>query len=101
MGPINQFVGIVTGSEMTNMSCIIQGIPNMVVWQKQNNNSFPTEVTTNYMTLDDNRAVSTLSINNINDTSIAGMYQCVAFFGDQSVPSSFALLTVTGMCFFS
>ena len=97
---MNRFVGIVTGSEMTSMSCTTQGIPNMVVWEKQNNQSFPTEVATDYMTLS-NGAMSTLSITNIKSISIGGMYRCVAFFGGQSVPSSFASLNVTGMCFLS
>ena len=100
MHPMNRFVRIVTGSEMTSMSCITQGIPNMVIWKKQKNQSFPIEVTTDYMTLS-NGAISTLSITNIKNVSIGGMYRCVAFFGGQSVPSSFALLTVTGMCFLS
>ena len=101
MDPMDQFVGIVTGSEMTSISCTTQGIADMVVWERPDNESFPTEVSTTYTALNDNSAVSTLSITNINDISIGGMYRCVAPFGDQQVYSSFALLNVTGMwiCF--
>ena len=95
---MDQFVGIVTGLETTTLICATQGIPNLVRWEKQINASFPTEVMTNF-TLSSNQAESTLSIRNISNVSIGGMYRCVASFADQQVPSSFALLNVSGMYF--
>ena len=98
--PLDQSIGIVTGSEMTSLMCMTQGIADRVKWERQDNEPLPIAATTSYMSL-----TSTLSITNIDDTNVGGRYQCVAYFSGQIVPSSYALLNVTGtyilhnMCF--
>ena len=89
--PINQSVGIVTGSEMITLMCVTQGIADRVQWERQDNEPLPTGTTTSYMSL-----TSTLSITNINDANIGGRYRCIAYFSGQPVSSSYALLNVTG-----
>ena len=91
MNPVDQSVGILTGSEMTSLMCMTQGIANAVKWERQDNKTLPTEASTSYMSL-----ISTLSITNIDDTNVGGRYRCVANFSGQQVPSSYALLNVTG-----
>ena len=88
--PMDQSVRIVTGSEMTNLTCVTQGVADRVEWERQDK-PLPTGATTSYMSL-----TSTLSITNINDVNIGGRYRCVANFSGQPLPSSYASLNVTG-----
>ena len=90
--PMDQSVGIVTGSEMTSLMCVTQGVADMVEWERQDNKSLPDGANTSYMSF-----ASTLSITNIDDTNVGGRYRCVAYFSGQPVPSSYASLNVTGM----
>ena len=92
---MDQSVGIVTGSEMTTLMCVTQGMADMVEWERQDNKSLPDGATTSYMSF-----TSTLSITNIDDTNVGGRYRCVAYFSGQPVPSSYATLSVTGMYVF-
>lgn len=88
---MNQSVGIVTGSEMTNLTCVTQGTADTVEWERQDNESLPTGATRTYMSL-----TSTLSITNISDTNVGGGYRCIANFRGQPVFSSYGFLNVTG-----
>ena len=92
MDPMDQSVGIVTGSEMTSLMCVIQGIAVRVEWERQDNKSLPIGASISYMSL-----TSTLSITNIDDTKVGGRYRCVAYFSGQPVTSSYASLNVTGI----
>ena len=88
---MDRSVGIVTGSEMTSLTCMTQGIADTVEWERQDNESLPTGATRTYISL-----TSTLSITNISDTNVGGRYRCVANFSGQPVLSSYGFLNVTG-----
>ena len=92
--PMDQSVGIITGSEMTSLMCKTQGIADRVEWERQDNKSLPIGATISYMSL-----TITLSITNIDDTNVGGRYRCVAYFSGQPVPSYYALLNITGILY--
>ena len=94
--PVNQSVGIITGLETISLNCTTQGVADRVDWERQDKN-MTVEANTSSSYSSVNMTVSTLVLTNIDDTRVGGGYRCVAYFGNKPVPSSYALLNVTGM----